>query len=207
MSVLKKFNVKISGDGPKTIMFSHGFGCDQNMWRHMVPDFEKNYRVVLFDHIGCGQSDSSDYHPLRYNNLNAYAEDVLKIADELRLKDAIFVGHSVSSMIGVLANIKDESIFDHLVLICPSARYINDTNYVGGFEREDIDGLMESLESNYLGWSHQMAPVIMGAPDAPELGEELANSFCQMAPEVAKNFAMATFYSDNRKDLKNIKKK
>lgn len=205
--ILKRFNVKISGSGDRTIIFAHGFGCDQSMWRFVAPAFEKDFRVVLFDLAGSGGSDSSDYTSARYNSLDAYAMDVVQIASALELRDAIFVGHSVSAMIGVLASNRSPGAFSRLVLVGPSPRYINDGPYVGGFEKTDIDDLLESLSNNYLGWSSVMAPVIMGNKDRPELGEELTNSFCQMNPEIAKNFARVTFLSDNRADLKKVSAK
>jgi sigma-B regulation protein RsbQ len=183
------------------MLFAHGFGCDQNMWRHIVPYFRDTHRVVLFDHVGAGNSDPSAYDPQRYSSLNGYAEDVLAICAELGLTDVIFVGHSVSAMIGVLAAAARPEVFRGLVLVGPSPRYINDGDYVGGFEQADIEELLASLESNYLGWSAAMAPVIMGRPDAPELGAELTESFCRTDPEIARQFARVTFLSDNRADL------
>jgi sigma-B regulation protein RsbQ len=195
-------NVRVSGDpAGQPMMFAHGFGCDASMWRHVAPAFEDRYRVVLFDYVGHGGSDTSAYDPARYGSLDGYAADVLEICAELDLEDVVFVGHSVSSMIGALAAIAEPERFASLVMIGPSPRYIDDVGYVGGFSREDIDGLLESLESNYLGWSSAMAPVIMGNGDRPELGEELTNSFCRTDPEIARAFARATFLSDNRADL------
>ena len=202
--ILERFNVKISGAGDRTIMFAHGFGCDQSMWRFVAPAFEKEFRVVLFDLAGSGGSDASEYTNSKYHSLDAYAKDVVQIAAAIELKDAIYVGHSVSAMIGVLASNQAPGAFSQLVLVGPSPRYINDGAYVGGFEKSDIDELLESLSSNYLGWSSVMAPVIMGNKDRPELGQELTNSFCQMNPEIAKNFARVTFLSDNRADLKKL---
>jgi sigma-B regulation protein RsbQ len=187
------------------MIFAHGYGCDQAMWRFITPAFQDTHRLVLFDHVGAGQSDLSAYNRSKYSTLRGYAEDVLEICRELDLKDAIFVGHSVSSMIGVLAAIAEPSRFQRLVLIGPSPCYINDGDYVGGFNRTDIDGLLESLESNYLGWSSSMAPAIMGNPDRPELGTELTNSFCRTNPEIARHFARVTFLSDNRADLPKVK--
>jgi sigma-B regulation protein RsbQ len=193
------------------MIFAHGFGCDQNMWRFVAPAFADRYRIVLFDHVGAGGSDLSAYSPARYSSLQGYADDVLAICRELGLERAIFVGHSVSAMIGVLASLREPDRFDRLVLVGPSPRYINDDgngdgegDYVGGFSREDIDGLLESLDSNYLGWSSAMAPAIMGNPDRPELGEELTNSFCRTDPGIARQFARATFLSDNRADLPKV---
>jgi sigma-B regulation protein RsbQ len=200
--VAARNNVRVSGDpGGQPMMFAHGFGCDASMWRHVAPAFEDRYRVVLFDYVGHGGSDTSAYDPARYGSLDGYAADVLEICAELDLEDVVFVGHSVSSMIGALAAIAEPERFASLVMIGPSPRYIDDVGYVGGFSREDIDGLLESLESNYLGWSSAMAPVIMGNGDRPELGEELTNSFCRTDPEIARAFARATFLSDNRADL------
>jgi len=205
MSACKRNNVKIVGKGRQPLMLAHGYGCDQNMWRLITPAFESDYRVVLFDHVGHGQSDISSYDPAKYDSLEGYAEDVLEICRELDLTDVIFVGHSVSAMIGILVAIREPERFERLVLIGPSPRYINDGDYVGGFKQEDIEGLLDFLDSNHLGWSSTMAPVIMGNPDRPELGEELANSFCRTNPDIAKQFARVTFLSDNRSDLPKVK--
>jgi sigma-B regulation protein RsbQ len=208
MLCLLKHNVKVSGrpeDQP--ILFAHGFGCDQNMWRFVAPAFEEEHRVVLFDHVGAGGSDLTAYQPARYATLRGYADDVLAICRELDLQRLIFVGHSVSAMIGLLAAVQEPERFAKLVMIGPSPRYIDDVDgggYLGGFSREDIEGLLESLDSNYLGWSSAMAPVIMGNPDRPALGEELTNSFCRTDPEIARHFARVTFLSDNRADLPNL---
>ena len=205
MSVRQRNNVKVSGrQGAQPIVFAHGFGCDQNMWRFVAPAFESDYQVVLFDHVGAGGSDLSAYRPGRYDSLLGYADDVLEILRELDLQRVVFVGHSVSSMIGVLAAAAEPRRFDALVLVGPSPRYVDDEGYVGGFSRADIDGLLESLESNYLGWSSAMAPVIMGNPERPELGQELTNSFCRTDPEIARQFARVTFLSDNRADLAKV---
>jgi sigma-B regulation protein RsbQ len=192
---------ELGPEGAPVLLFAHGFGCDQNMWRHVVPYFSQTHRVVLFDHVGAGRSDLSAYDPARYSSLQGYAEDVRTICTELGLRDVIFIGHSVSAMIGVLAANAQPDLFRALVLIGPSPRYINDEGYVGGFERADIEELLASLESNYLGWSAAMAPVIMGRPDDPQLGAELTESFCRTDPEIAKQFARVTFLSDNRSDL------
>jgi sigma-B regulation protein RsbQ len=186
------------------MVFAHGFGCDQNMWRYVWPEFVADHRIVLFDHIGNGGADVSAFDRSRYATLHGYADDVLDICRELDLDDVIFVGHSVSAMIGVLAAAAEPERFATLVLIGPSPRYIDDDDYVGGFSREDINGLLESLDSNYLGWSSEMAPVIMGNADRPELGEELTNSFCRADPEIASHFAKVTFLSDNRVDLARV---
>ena len=200
-AVLARNNVKVFGRGEQPMIFAHGYGCDQNMWRLITPAFEDRYRIVLFDHVGHGQSDAAAFDPAKYASLKGYTDDVLAICQELDLTDAVFVGHSVSAMIGILAAIKEPERFDRLVLIGPSPRYIDDGDYVGGFKREDIEGLLDFLDSNHLGWSSTMAPVIMGNSDRPELGEELTNSFCRTDPEIAKAFAKATFTSDNRADL------
>ena len=206
MDVLARNNVKVSGleDGPPMV-FAHGFGCDQNMWRFVAPEFEATHRVVLFDHVGFGESDHAAFSPRRYATLQGYADDLLEICRALDLSGVVFVGHSVSSMIGVLAAIAEPDRFDRLVLVGPSPRYIDDGDYVGGFTTEDISGLLESLESNYLGWSSAMAPVIIGNPDRPELGDELTNSFCRTDPQIAAHFARVTFLSDNRADLERLR--
>ena len=206
MSVLHRNNVTVAGNPTgQPMMFAHGFGCDQNMWRFVVPAFADTHRLVLFDHVGFGNSDAAAFSPDRYATLEGYARDVSEICEELDLQDVIFVGHSVSSMIGILAANENPDRFARLVLVGPSPRYIDDDGYVGGFSTEDIDDLLQSLESNYLGWSSAMAPVIMGQPDRPELGAELTNSFCRTDPQIAAHFARVTFLSDNRDDLSAVK--
>jgi sigma-B regulation protein RsbQ len=187
------------------LVFAHGFGCDQNMWRHVVPAFERDFRVVLFDYVGAGKSDLAAYDIDRYGSLGGYAQDVVDICDALDLRNLVFVGHSVSSIIGVLAAAAVPERFAALVLVGPSPRYIDDDEYTGGFTASDIEGLLDALESNYLGWSSAMAPVIMGNPDRPELGAELTESFCQADPEIQKRFARVTFLSDNRDDLATVR--
>jgi sigma-B regulation protein RsbQ len=203
--VLKRNNVTVGGrvDG-QPMVFAHGFGCDQNMWRFVTPAFEDRYRIVLFDHVGSGHSDWDAYDRSRYGTLAGYATDVLEILRELDLRDVIFVGHSVSSMIGALAAIEEPERFASLVMVGPSACYIDEADYVGGFSRGDIEGLLDSLDSNYLGWSKTMAPVMMGNADRPHLGAELTSSFCRSDPEIARHFARVTFLSDNRADLDRI---
>ena len=186
------------------MVFAHGFGCDQHMWRLVAPAFEDDFRVITFDYIGNGGSDTSTYDPERYATLDGYAADVLVVCHELDLRDVIFVGHSVSSMIGAIAAIEEPGLFSSLVLVGPSPRYIDDDGYVGGFSEADIADMLESLDSNYLGWSSAMAPVIMGNADRPELGAELVESFCRSDPAIARQFARATFLSDNRLDLQRV---
>jgi sigma-B regulation protein RsbQ len=205
VSAVERNNVVVSGDPQGVPMvFAHGYGCDQNMWRLVAPAFEPDHRVVLFDHVGAGGTDPRAYDAERYASLDGYVEDVVAILEELDLRDAIFVGHSVSAMIGVLAARRAPGRIGRLVLVGPSPRYIDDEGYRGGFSEEDIDELLGSLASNFLGWSSAMAPVIMGNPDRPELGEELTNSFCRMDPAIAEQFARVTFRSDNRADLSSV---
>jgi len=204
MTVSQRNNVRIAGRGQRPMLFAHGFGCDQNMWRFVAPAFEADYKVVLFDHVGAGRSDIAAYEREKYGTLDGYARDVLELCEELDLSDVVFVGHSVSAMIGVLAARRDPTRFGALVLVGPSPRYINDDGYEGGFSRQDIEELLDSLDSNYLGWSSAMAPAIMGNAERPELGIELANSFCRADPTIASQFARVTFLSDNRVDLAHI---
>ncbi len=198
-------NVTISGRGAQPILFAHGFGCDQTMWRFVAPAFEEDYRVVLFDYVGSGKSDWSAYDRQRYATLDGYARDVLEICHELDLHEVIFVGHSVSSMVGILAANREPERFAQLVLIGPSPRYINDTDYVGGFGRADIESLLDTMERNYLGWASFLTPVIMKNPERPELTKELEASFCSTDPEIARQFAEATFFADNRDDLSKVR--
>ena len=201
MSVLKRNNVQVRGGGDRCMMFAHGFGCDQNMWRHVAPSFEGEFRTVLFDHVGAGGSDLSAYNREKYADLDGYAYDVVEIAHELGLQGITFVGHSVSAMIGGLASLQAPALFQNLVMVGPSPRYIDDAEYVGGFSADEIEELLQSLDSNHLGWSAAMAPTIMGNASRPELSEELANSFCRTDPEIAKHFARTVFTADNRADL------
>jgi sigma-B regulation protein RsbQ len=186
------------------MLFAHGFGCDQAMWRDVAAAFEDDFRVVLFDHVGAGRSDLSAYDPAKYSTLSGYAQDVVEIGRALDLEDAIFVGHSVSAMIGALASIAAPGMFSELVMVGPSPRYVDDEGYTGGFSRQQVEELLEFLAENHLGWSAAMAPAIMGNADRPELGERLTNSFCSTDPDIAREFAGVTFFSDNREDLSKI---
>ncbi|MCE7010719.1 alpha/beta hydrolase [Kibdelosporangium philippinense] len=205
MDVRTRNNIVVTGreDGP-IVLLAHGFGCDQNLWRLVTPILAEQFRVVLFDYVGSGKSDVTAWRPQRYSTLDGYTKDVLEICRQLDLRDVVFVGHSVSAMVGVLATIAEPRRFAKLILVTPSPRYIDDGDYRGGFSHADIDELLESLESNYLGWSATMAPVIMGNPDRPELGKELENAFCQTDPAIARVFARTTFLADNRADLAKV---
>jgi sigma-B regulation protein RsbQ len=202
--ILKRNNVKVIGKGKQPMLFAHGFGCDQNMWRFITPAFEDDYQIILFDYVGAGKSDLYAYNAERYGNLYGYVEDVLEICETLKLKDVVFVGHSVSSIIGILAAIKQPAIFDKLILVGPSPRYINDGPYFGGFERRDIEELLDTMDKNYIGWANFLAPAIMKNPDKPELAGELTESFCSTDPHIARRFAEVTFFSDNRADLEKV---
>src|SRR5688572_25632496 len=205
MDVLARNNVRLSGDPDgRPMMFAHGFGCDQNMWRFVAPAFEDDFTVVLFDHIGAGGSDLTAYDEQRHGTLQGYAADVNDLCAALDLHDVVFVGHSVSAMIGMLAILDQPERYSQLVMVGPSPRYIDDGTYVGGFSEADITELLESLDSNYLGWSSAMAPVIMGNPERPELGAELTASFCRTDPEIARRFAKVTFLSDTRAELSRL---
>jgi len=197
-------NITIQGTGSKSMFLVHGYGCDQNMWRFITPQFKEDYRIILIDLVGSGKSDENAYDYDKYSSLEGYADDIIEICDALNTKDVCFVGHSVSAMIGTLAAIKKPTLFKKLIMIGPSPRYINDSDYFGGFSQNDIDDLMETIDSNYLGWSSAMAPVIMGNAERPELAAELEQSFCQNNPEIAKHFAKVTFQGDNRIDLKKL---
>lgn len=201
MPTQNRNNVSVRSDGDVTMIFAHGFGCDQNMWRLLAPGFEQRFKVITFDLVGSGGSDLSAYDEKKYGTLHGYAADLLEIIDEHATGPVIFVGHSVSAMIGLLATIEAPERFLAQLMIGPSPCYINDGDYVGGFDRADIDELLATVEGNYLGWSSAMAPAIMGAPEQPELGVELTNSFCRTDPAIAKHFARVTFLSDHRADL------
>jgi sigma-B regulation protein RsbQ len=201
LNVIERNNVSVQGNGEKTLLFAHGYGCDQTMWRFITPAFRDEYKIVLFDHVGSGKSDLQAYSREKYSSLQGYASDIVEICDVLALPNVTLVGHSVSAMIAVLAAIESPASFSSIIMVCPSPRYINDGDYIGGFTPQDIESLLESLDSNYLGWSSATAPAIMGNSDRPELGEELTESFCRNNPDIAKHFAKVTFLGDNRADL------
>ena len=205
-SILKRNFVTVSGRGERALVFAHGFGCDQKMWRFVAPAFEEEFRVVLFDYVGAGRSDGTAYDPVRYGSLDGYASDVIEVIDALGMRDVVFVGHSVSSVVGLLASIRRPELFSRMVLVCPSPRYINEVpGYVGGFNRADIEGLLDLMDKNPLGWAGFLAPIVMKNTDRPELGAELERSFCAMKPDVARQFARVTFLSDNRQDLAKVR--
>jgi sigma-B regulation protein RsbQ len=206
LDVLARNNVKVFGNGTQPMVFAHGFGCDQNMWRHLTPAFEADYKIVLFDYVGAGKSDLRAYDAARYSTLEGYAQDIVEIIEALDLSDVVLVGHSVSSMIAVLAARSLGDRLSKLIMVGPSPRYINDgSEYVGGFERADIEGLLEMMDKNYIGWANFLAPAIIKNPDKPELAGELTASFCSTDPVIARRFAEATFFADNRKDLASVR--
>jgi sigma-B regulation protein RsbQ len=205
-SILQRNNVTVTGQGSSALVFAHGFGCDQVMWRHVAPTFADTHRVVLFGYVGAGRSDVAAYDPRRYSRLDGYAEDVLDVCAALDLEDVIFVGHSVSSMIGILASLREPARFARLVLIGPSPCYLDDPPaYFGGFKREDLVGLLDLMEKNYLGWARYLAPLIMKNPDRPDLARELDESFCSTDSWIARQFAEATFFSDYRSSLPQVR--
>lgn len=204
LDVLHRNAVRVAGSGPRSIVFAHGFGCDQHLWRFVAPAFEPDHRVVTFDYVGAGSSDAAAFDHERYSSLHGYAQDVLEICEALDLRDVVFVGHSVSSMIGLLAAKAAPGVFSHLVMVGPSARYIDDDGYVGGFSAEEIDGMLELMDRNIDDWAHFLAPVAMGNPDRPELTDELEANFCGVDPVIARQFARITFTGDNRGDLSGV---
>ncbi|PID23624.1 alpha/beta fold hydrolase [Sporosarcina sp. P7] len=203
--ILLRNNVKVTGKGDKTILFAPGFGCDLNVWSLTAPYFEDDFQVVLFDYVGSGQSDYQAYSAEKYQDLHGYAQDVLDVCHALELKEVIFVGHSVGGIIGTLAAIQQPDLFEHLILIGPSPYYLNEIpDYYGGFEKEDLEGLIQMMDMNYIGWANYLAQVIMKNPERPELSQQLENNFCSTDPEVAHRFAIATFFSDHREDIKKV---
>lgn len=201
MSSIEKHNVQVEGSGTKTLVLAHGFGCDQNAWNHLKSFLEQQYKLVSFDYIGAGGSDRSAFDPEKYSTLQGYATDLIGVCDALQLQHVVFVGHSVSCMIGLLASIRRPELFSHLVLIGPSPRYINEPGYAGGFDKETIETLMQLMEKDYMSWANQLAPAIMDVRNGEQLGKELTDSFCRVDPAIAKHFARTTFFGDNRKDI------
>lgn len=204
-AVIERNNVKVIGQGEKTIVFGHGFGCDQSMWRYITPAFEDKYKIVLFDYVGSGNSDLSAYQSEKYQSLQGYMQDVLDVIESMELKDVVFIGHSISSMIGMLASIERPDYFDKLIMIGPSACYLNDKNgYRGGFEQSDITELLDMMEMNFVGWASYLAPIAMNHPENPMLSKDLERSFISGDPVIAREFAEVTFLSDHRGDLAKV---
>ncbi len=201
MDLRHRNNVSVMGNGASTLVFSHGFGCNQAMWNYLAPQFGARFRVVMYDLVGAGLSDLNAFDKAKYSTLEGYARDLNEIIQAFAVGPVILVSHSVSAMIATLADRQAPGRIAAHVMIGPSPRYIDADGYVGGFKRSDIDDLLDTLDSNYLGWSSAMAPVIMGAPGQPALSDELADSFCRTEPEIAKQFARVTFMSDNRQDV------
>ena len=202
--IIKRNNVRVIGEGDESILFAHGFGCNQNVWRHLVAAYKHKFKLILFDFVGAGQSDLRAYDSKRYSTLDGYAKDVLEIIETLHLEKIIFVAHSVGCMIGVKAAILQPAYFSKLIFVSPSPYYINDQEYKGGLDKEDLINLLVLMDGNYLGWSSFLAPQVIGNPDRPELGEELTANFCATDPDIAKEFARVTFLSDNRTDLEKL---
>jgi len=205
MTVLKRNNVRITGRGSRTLLFVNGFGCDQSIWRYITPALSEQFQLVLFDHVGAGLSDVTAYEPAKYASLDGYAQDVLDICRELNLRDVTLIGHSVGAMIGMLAAIREPGFFQQLLMLCPSPCYLNEAGYQGGFDRADLEAMLAFMDHDFVGWADSFAPFIMGNPDRPTLSAELAHSFCQSDPAIAKQFARVTFLSDNRLDVASLK--
>ncbi|UOQ53773.1 alpha/beta fold hydrolase [Hymenobacter cellulosivorans] len=201
MNVLRRNNVRVIGNGPRTLLFVNGFGCDQSIWRYLTPAFAEHFTLVLFDHVGAGLSVAAAYDAAKYSSLEGYAQDVLEICDHLGRDEIYLVGHSVGAMIGTLAAIAAPERFRKLLLLCPSPCYVNDAEYYGGFDRPDLEAMLAFMETDYVGWADTFAPFIMGTPDRPTLTAELTHSFCQTNPAIARQFARVTFLSDNRRDV------
>ncbi|RPD46827.1 alpha/beta hydrolase [Hymenobacter sediminis] len=205
VNVLKRNNVRVLGQGAQTLLFVNGFGCDQSIWRYILPAFSTQYQLVLFDHVGAGLSDTTAYDLEKYASLEGYAQDVLDICHSLNLQQPILIGHSVGATIGMLAAIREPQTFQRLLLLCPSPCYLNEADYYGGFERDDVVRMLAFMEQDYVGWADMFASVVMGNPDRPSLTAELTHSFCQNDPVIAKQFARVTFLSDNRQDIAQLR--
>jgi len=203
-NIIKRNNVTIIGDGEKTIILAHGFGCDQNMWERLIPYFKEDYRLVLFDYVGSGQSELAAFDVQRYSSINGYAQDIIEVCEAVNISGAIFIGHSVSCSAGIVAANLHPEYFSHLILIGPSPCFLNiPPDYLGGFENKDLEELLELMDQNYLGWANYLAPVVAGSSGEGQIAGELSESFCSTDPVVAKTFARTTFFADNRNDFKN----
>lgn len=200
--VITRNNVTVHGTSKNVLMLAHGFGCDQRMWRFVLPALAEHFTVVLFDYVGSGKSELSSFSVDKYSTLEGYATDVLEIISELDYEKVVFCGHSVSCMIGLIASLRSPEKFSELIMICPSPCFINDLpEYEGGFEKTDLQELMNLMDKNYIGWAEYLAPLVLGASSSKKLIGELSGSFCSTDPIVAKTFAQATFFSDHRQQL------
>lgn len=205
MNAIQRNNVHVVGEGGRTFLLAHGFGCDQKMWQFLVPHLKKHGRLVLFDFVGAGKSDISAYSSERYSKLDGYAQDILDVMEHFAEQPAVFIGHSVGASIGMIAAHKRPNLFSHLALVCPSPCFINDPpDYQGGFERADLEELIELMDQNYIGWANYLAPLVAGADANQELVGTLSGSFCSTDPIIARNFATATFFADQRSLLPHI---
>jgi len=205
-NIIKRNNINISGKGKKPIIFAPGFGCDQTVWKDVLPAFEEDYQVILFDYVGFGGSDISAFNSVKYGKLSGYVQDVLDVCAVLDLKEAIFVGHSVSSMIGLLASNAEQSYFSHLIMIGPSPCYLNDPpDYYGGFEKEDLENLIDMMEKNYIGWANVFSSTLINNAERTDAAKELEDRFCSTDPLIATTFAKACFFTDSRQDITKAK--
>jgi sigma-B regulation protein RsbQ len=204
--VLTRNNVTVLGKGNKTLLLANGFGCDQNMWRFLLPYMKGDYKIVLFDYVGSGNSDVSQFQQNKYRTLDGYAEDIIDVCDELSLNNVNLVGHSVSSIIGLLAAIKKPEYFVKLVMVCPTPCFLNfPPEYFGGFDEADLHELLGLMDKNYIGWAEYLAPLVIGVNNSEALTSELSSSFCSTDPVIAKSFARATFFSDYREILSQVR--
>lgn len=203
--ILVRNHVNVFGEGTKTIVFAHGFGCDQSVWRDVAPAFCKDYRVVLFDYVGSGNSDKEAYSIERYESLRGYSQDIIDICDAMDLKNIAFVGHSVSGMIGALASIERPDLMEQMIMIGPSPYYLNEPGYSGGFDKTDVDALLDMMEINFREWAKYLAPVAMGEAAEPDMTKSFENTLCSNDPNIARKFAEVTFTSDSRDVLGEVK--
>jgi len=204
-AVLRRNNVRVLGNSSgRPVLFLHGFGCSQEMWRKVTPRFADEHQVIVLDQVGAGDSDLTAWQPGRYESLHGYADDLLEVIESLDLHDLVIVGHSVGSMIAVLAATRDSARLGALILVGPSPRYVDIDDYVGGFDQAGMDSLLDNLDGDQVGWASAMAPVIMGNADRPELSAELVRSFCRYDPVIARHFARVMFLADNRHDLSRV---
>lgn len=203
-SIMQRNNVHLLGEGEQTIIFAHGFGSDQTAWRHQIEAFSSNFRIVLFDHVGAGKSDFSAYSPRRYSSLYSYAEDLLDLCAELKLKKSILVGHSVSGMVSLLAALVEPDCFSQLIFLDASPRYLNDDGYYGGFEQSELDAFYDAMSTNYYAWASGFAPIAMATQDKPELAKEFASTLAAIRPDIAQAVAKVIFQSDHRAELERL---
>lgn len=197
-SLFQLHNVRVTGSGEEVVVLGHGFGSDQSVWKQVISHFVDDYKLVLFDNLGAGTTDPDYFSFDRYSTLQGYAYDLLAILEHLQVSSCIYVGHSLMGMVGCLASIEQPTLFRKLILVSASPRYLNDVNYFGGFEQEDLDQLFQAMRSNYQAWVSGFAPLAVGDDMDSFAVQEFSRTLFSVRPDIACAVAKVIFESDVR---------